>query len=33
MKLSKEQFNKLPKHLQKHFREVEVGVGRNAHPT
>jgi hypothetical protein len=33
MKLSKEQYNKLPKNLHKHFKQMEVGVGRNTHPT
>lgn len=33
MKISKEQFSKLPEHLQKHFKKKEFGVSRNVHPT
>lgn len=33
MKLSKEQYNKLPDELKAYFNRKEVGVSTNAHPT
>lgn len=33
MKLSHEQYNKLPDELKSHFNRKEVGVSTNAHPT
>lgn len=33
MKLSQEQYNRLPIELQSYFTRKEDGVSRNAHPT